>query len=83
MASPSACRECGGSSAAFVGWGVAGGQDREKEQPGEPRAMKLDARYPTPEFMRLLVELGRIAEREDRLAHERDSMVKANVPPED
>jgi len=45
--------------------------------------MKLDARYPTPEFMRLLVELGRIAEREDRLAHERDSMVKANVPPED
>jgi len=62
---------------------VAGGQDRDEEQSGESRAVKHDARYPTPEFMRLLVELGRIVERGDRLADKRDGTTRKNDPPGD
>ena len=45
--------------------------------------MKRDARYPTPEFMHLLVELGRIVERDDRLANKPDSMIRTKVPPKE
>lgn len=45
---------------------LVGGSDRDKEQSQDSPAIEYHARFPTPEFMRLLVELGKIAEREDR-----------------
>ncbi len=45
---------------------LAGGSDRDNEQSQGLPAIEYDPRYPTPKFMRLLVELGKMAEREDR-----------------
>ena len=59
--------------------------DNEQSQ-GSP-AIEHHARYPTPEFMRLLVELGKMAEREDRsdrpLEDEPGGTVRARVSPKD
>ena len=45
---------------------MAGGSDRDRERLADPRAITHDVRYPSPEFMRLLVELGKVVEREGR-----------------
>jgi hypothetical protein len=66
---------------------LAGGSDRDNEQSQGSSAPRYDPRYPTPEFMRLLVELGRMAEREDRserrLGDEPDGTARARVSPKD
>lgn len=62
---------------------VGGGQNRDEEQSARSQPTKLDARYPTPEFMRLLVELGRIIERRERDKELPDNVTRTDVPPED
>lgn len=44
---------------------LANGSDRDRERLAASRAIAHD--YPSPEFMRLLVELGKLVERESRL----------------
>lgn len=66
---------------------LAGGSDRDDGQSQDSRAIKYEPRYPTPEFMRLLVGLGRMAEREDRSdrppGDEPDGRVRAKASPRD
>ena len=75
--STSVHRECDTGATAAVERRLAGGSDRDQEQPAGSRAIEHDVRYPSPEFMRLLVELGKVVEREDRrLGHHPDSTVR-------
>ena len=64
---------------------LAGGSDRDNEQSRGSSALRHDPRYPTPEFMRLLVELGTMAEREDRsersLGDEPGGTIRAKLSP--
>jgi hypothetical protein len=63
---------------------VAGRSDRDEEQPPGSRAVKHDVGYPSPEFLRLLVELGKMVEREDRrLEDQSDSLARVETSPRD
>jgi hypothetical protein len=66
---------------------LVGGTDRDDEQSQDSPAIEYGARYPTPAFMRLLVELGRMAERGDRpdrpLGDEPDGTIRAKASPKD
>ena len=46
---------------------LVSGSERENEQPQGSPAIKHDLNDPSPEFMRLLVMLGEMAEREGRM----------------
>jgi len=60
---------------------LAGGSDRDRERLAGSPAITHD--YPSPEFMRLLVELGKLVEREGSLLRDQmDGMVRGKASPE-
>jgi hypothetical protein len=63
---------------------LAGESDRDRERLAGARAIAHDIRYPSPGFMRLLVELGKGVEREGRLlADQPVGMARTKTSPDD
>jgi len=65
-----------------VGRSLTSGSDRDRERPAASGATAHD--YPSPEFMRLLVELGKLVERESRLPRDQtEGTLRGNPSPKD
>lgn len=62
---------------------MAGEQDRDEEQSAGTQPTKQNPHYPTPEFMRLLVELGTIVERQEQHKDRPGDVVPADVVPKE
>jgi len=61
---------------------LASGSDRDRERPAASGATAHD--YPSPEFMRLLVELGKLVERESRLLSDQiEGTLRGKASPKD
>jgi hypothetical protein len=80
--SASVHRECDTGASAIVERSLAHGSDRDRERLAGSPAITHD--YPSPEFMRLLVELGKLVEREgSHLRDQTDGMVRGKASPEE